>query len=169
MVSHREGPPSSKPPYSTCIFCEKNDSKASKEDLLPKWIARLFPGDGKTRFKASSGRLGNPSWPERQFEKVGGFGWEASGPCQRCNRGWMSNLETRARLILIRLMSGESCTVHPEQLLIIAQWAVKTALIYDGALQDAAQAWKDITGNLSPSGPGAARRRSHGKIVLRVA
>src|SRR5580693_9404857 len=42
------------------------------------------------------------------------------------------------------------------------------------ALQDAAQAWKDIAGNLpgvhgmSPSGPGAARRRLHGKIVLRV-
>jgi NADPH:quinone reductase-like Zn-dependent oxidoreductase len=41
-------------------------------------------------------------------------------------------------------------------------------------LQDAAQAWKDIAGNLpgvhgvSPSGPEAARRRSHGKIVLRV-
>jgi NADPH:quinone reductase-like Zn-dependent oxidoreductase len=43
------------------------------------------------------------------------------------------------------------------------------------ALQDAAQAWKDIAGNLpgvhgmSPSGPGASRRRLHGKIVLRVA
>jgi NADPH:quinone reductase-like Zn-dependent oxidoreductase len=43
------------------------------------------------------------------------------------------------------------------------------------ALQDAAQAWNDIAGNLpgvhglSPSGPGAERRRSHGKIVLRVA
>jgi NADPH:quinone reductase-like Zn-dependent oxidoreductase len=46
------------------------------------------------------------------------------------------------------------------------------------ALQDAAQAWKDIAGNLpgahgmSPSGPGEprpARRRLHGKIVLRVA
>jgi NADPH:quinone reductase-like Zn-dependent oxidoreductase len=43
------------------------------------------------------------------------------------------------------------------------------------ALQDAGQAWKDIAANLpgvhgmSPSGPGAARRRSHGKIVLRVA
>jgi NADPH:quinone reductase-like Zn-dependent oxidoreductase len=36
-------------------------------------------------------------------------------------------------------------------------------------LQDAARAWKDIAGNLSPSGPGAARRRSHGKIVLGVA
>jgi NADPH:quinone reductase-like Zn-dependent oxidoreductase len=43
------------------------------------------------------------------------------------------------------------------------------------ALQDAAQAWKDIAGNLprvhgmSPSGPRTARLRSHGKIVLRVA
>jgi hypothetical protein len=43
------------------------------------------------------------------------------------------------------------------------------------ALQDVAQAWKDIAGNLpavhgaSPGGPGEAGRRSHGKIVLRVA
>jgi NADPH:quinone reductase-like Zn-dependent oxidoreductase len=43
------------------------------------------------------------------------------------------------------------------------------------ALQDAAQAWKDIAENLprvhgvSTSGLGAAKRRSHGKIVLRVA
>jgi NADPH:quinone reductase-like Zn-dependent oxidoreductase len=38
------------------------------------------------------------------------------------------------------------------------------------ALPDAAQAWKDLAGNLAPSGSGpAARRRSHGKLVLRVA
>jgi NADPH:quinone reductase-like Zn-dependent oxidoreductase len=43
------------------------------------------------------------------------------------------------------------------------------------SLQNAAEAWKDIAGNLpgvhgmSPSGPGAARHNSHGKIVLRVA
>jgi NADPH:quinone reductase-like Zn-dependent oxidoreductase len=43
------------------------------------------------------------------------------------------------------------------------------------AFQDAEQAWKDIAGNMpwvhgiSPSEPGAARRRAHGKIVLRVA
>jgi NADPH:quinone reductase-like Zn-dependent oxidoreductase len=43
------------------------------------------------------------------------------------------------------------------------------------ALQDAAQAWKDIAGNMpevhgmSPTGPDTAKRRSHGKIVLRVA
>jgi len=37
------------------------------------------------------------------------------------------------------------------------------------ALQDTAQAWKDIGGNLPPGGPGAAKSRSHGKLVLRVA
>jgi NADPH:quinone reductase-like Zn-dependent oxidoreductase len=43
------------------------------------------------------------------------------------------------------------------------------------ALKDVAQAWRDVAGNLpgvhgmSPSGPGTAKRRSHGKIVLRVA
>ena len=42
------------------------------------------------------------------------------------------------------------------------------------ALQDAAQAWKDIARNLPgvhgmpPRGPGVARSRSHGKILLRV-
>jgi NADPH:quinone reductase-like Zn-dependent oxidoreductase len=36
------------------------------------------------------------------------------------------------------------------------------------ALQDAAQAWKDLNENRSPKAPGSARRRSHGKIVLRV-
>jgi len=43
------------------------------------------------------------------------------------------------------------------------------------ALDDVAQAWKDNARNLpgvhgiSPSGPGTARLKSHGKIVLRVA
>ena len=39
-------------------------------------------------------------------------------------------------------------------------------------LKDVAQAWKDIAGNLPGvhgMSPGGARRKSHGKIVLRVA
>jgi NADPH:quinone reductase-like Zn-dependent oxidoreductase len=61
---------------------------------------------------------------------------------------------------IVRLL--EEGTIRPD-----------VATVY--ALQDAAQAWKDIAGNLPGvhgmlrSGPGAARRRPHGKIVLRVA
>lgn len=49
---------------------------------------------------------------------------------------------------------------------------IDVAAVYP--LQVVAQAWREIAGNvpwvhgISPSGPRAARRRSHGKIVLRV-
>src|SRR5258708_2051282 len=52
---------------------------------------------------------------------------------------------------------------------LLAEGTIRPDVATVYALQDAAEAWKDIAGNLSPSGPGAARRRSHGKIVLRVA
>src|SRR6266699_3568311 len=76
--------------------------------------------------------------------------------------GAMMRLEPSADVLgrIARLLEGG--TIRPD-----------VATVY--ALQDAAQAWKDIAGNLpgghgmSPSRPGAARRRLHGKIVLRVA
>ena len=58
---------------------------------------------------------------------------------------------------------------------LLEEGAIRTDVATVYALQDVADAWKDIAGNLpgvhgtSPSGPGAARRKSHGKIVLRVA
>jgi NADPH:quinone reductase-like Zn-dependent oxidoreductase len=58
---------------------------------------------------------------------------------------------------------------------LLEQGTIRSDVATVYALQDVAQAWKDIAGNLpgvhglSPGGPGAARRRSHGKIVLRVA
>jgi NADPH:quinone reductase-like Zn-dependent oxidoreductase len=58
---------------------------------------------------------------------------------------------------------------------LLEEGAIRPDVATVHALQDAAQAWKDIAGNLpavhgmSPGGPAAAKRRSHGKLVLRVA
>jgi NADPH:quinone reductase-like Zn-dependent oxidoreductase len=64
---------------------------------------------------------------------------------------------------------------------LLEEGAIRPDVAAVYTLQDAAQAWKDIAGNLpavhgmSPGGPGEpgdqrpARPRSHGKIVLRVA
>ena len=57
---------------------------------------------------------------------------------------------------------------------LLEEGAIRSDVATVYALQDAAQAWKDVAGNLpgvhgvSPRAPGAARRRAHGKIVLRV-
>jgi NADPH:quinone reductase-like Zn-dependent oxidoreductase len=76
--------------------------------------------------------------------------------------GAMMRLAPTAELLgrIARLL--EEGTIRPD-----------VATVY--SLEDAAQAWKDIARNLpavhatSPGGSGAARRKSHGKIVLRVA
>jgi NADPH:quinone reductase-like Zn-dependent oxidoreductase len=57
---------------------------------------------------------------------------------------------------------------------LLAEGTIRPDVATVYALQDAAQAWKDIAEKLprvhglSSSGPGAARRKSHGKIVLCV-
>jgi len=57
---------------------------------------------------------------------------------------------------------------------LLEEGAIRSDVATVYALKDAAQAWRDVAGNLpgvhgvSPRPPGAARRRAHGKIVLRV-
>jgi NADPH:quinone reductase-like Zn-dependent oxidoreductase len=57
---------------------------------------------------------------------------------------------------------------------LLEEGTIRTDIATVYALQDVAHAWKAIAGNLpgvhgvSPGGPGAARRKSRGKIVLRV-
>ena len=73
---------------------------------------------------------------------------------------------------MMRLVPSEDMLGSIARLLEEGTIRPDVATVY--ALQDAAQAWKDIAEKLprvhglSSSGPGAARRKSHGKIVLRV-
>ena len=115
--------------YPVCIFCRKNDSEPSLEDVIPKWIARQFPGHKKSQFVLESGRFDAP--PERRFGTVGHFGLTTTGPCKRCNNEWMSTIETSAKPILLRLMRGENHKVTSSEGLVIARWTFKTALLYE--------------------------------------
>jgi hypothetical protein len=119
-----------KPQYPECVFCGK-PNRPSKEDVLAKWIARRFPDRAKSRFDIRRGRLGEPSWPDQEFVAVGNLGSVVRAPCVRCNSGWMSTLERESQPILEPLMDGESGTVPIAHLRVIAQWAVKTALMYE--------------------------------------
>lgn len=55
--------------------------------------------------------------------------------CKRCNNGWMSQLEERAKPLLTLLIDGEREVVHltePERH-IVATWAFKTAIVLNNA------------------------------------
>lgn len=110
------------PTYSPCIFCGKTDSKPSREHVLAQWISREFPGKAVwdienivtgVSFKASHIRL------------------ISRKPCTRCNTGWMRQLESAAKPILVPLMKGERVTLTPDDQLLIARWFAKTVIIHE--------------------------------------
>jgi hypothetical protein len=108
--------------YKTCVFCNRNDSKPSREDILARWIAREFP---------------NLSWEvteiqsQKTFKTVANLGLISKKPCQRCNNGWMAKLEQTARPILVPMMDGQSVTLTPDAQHIVAGWFVKTIILYE--------------------------------------
>jgi hypothetical protein len=77
-------------------------------------------------------------------------------------------------------VSGEMMRLEPSGEVLgkiarlLEERTIRPDVATEYALQHVAQAWKDIARNLpevhgvSPSEPGVARRKSHGKIVLRV-
>jgi hypothetical protein len=117
--------------YPTCIFCQRNDSEPSKEDVIPKWIARSFPGEKKAKFTSLTGAFPGAESPEMEFGAVGKFGWEIAGPCTRCNNTWMSDLENAAKPIMLPLMRGEASMVDATQLIVLARWTLKTTMMYE--------------------------------------
>jgi hypothetical protein len=53
-------------------------------------------------------------------------------PCAPCNNGWMSQLESEAKPIIEALLDGYLKSVDYPSQLILAAWAVKTAMVLEG-------------------------------------
>jgi hypothetical protein len=118
------------PKYPTCIFCRRNDSPPHKEDILAKWIAREFPDGRKSKFLMQGGYANEPE-PERKFHTRGHLGMVTDKVCQRCNNGWMSDLEKKTQPFLRPMMDGERITIPTDQQLWIARWFFKVAVLYE--------------------------------------
>ena len=108
--------------YKTCVFCDRNDSRPSREDILARWIAREFE---------------NIEWEvtnvetQKTFKTVGKLGLISKKPCERCNNGWMAKLEAAAKPILIPLMDGENKQLTTEQQHLIVAWLIKIVILYE--------------------------------------
>ena len=118
------------PTYPTCVFCNRNDSRPSKEELLAKWIAREFPDATWTVTRALDDQ------PPVVFTTRGHFGLTSRKPCTRCNNEWMSQLEEKVKPILAPMIHGEQTALSLAEQLILARWATKSAVVYDTHVED---------------------------------
>lgn len=121
-------------PYPTCIFCELNECPESREDVLPRWVARTFPDGKRTHLEHARGdsRAVNVRRPPK-LRNIGEatFGLLTRGACECCNNGWMSTLEKSVQPIMTPILQGESAILLTPHQELIARWAVKTSLMYE--------------------------------------
>lgn len=113
------------PKYPTCPFCGKNDSKPSKEHLLPKWFTEEFGSAAWDCFDELT------HYTRKSTKHLHLVTDKGRRPCETCNNGWMSRLEKRAKPILIPLMRGRESVLTPRQQATIAMWFFLRTVIFD--------------------------------------
>jgi hypothetical protein len=107
-----------------CIFC--GEPAKSVEDAWPQWLIRLF--EDHTREKIVIGHMkADLSLRPTNRIKIRHTVCE-----RRCNNGWMSRLESEAKPIMTPLVIDQTgATLTSTSQLVLARWAVKTAMILD--------------------------------------
>jgi hypothetical protein len=106
-----------------CVFCGSN-SKLTLEHAWPQWLATVRPDLAKNK-TSSVGAVGEP----HENRPHGPFGIKVRCVCEKCNAGWMSDIETIVQPILTRMLKGESRTLYSVSQQLVATWAFKTALM----------------------------------------
>ena len=125
------------PAEKPCRVCGRPLSAGggkSREHVIPDWMQRHFDL-GKRRISytpmessdiAASMQL-TPGAPEH-LRRSHNYGSMLLGAvCQKCNNGWMSNIEGLAKADLISLVDGAPDSMGPDA---VARWALKTAYIF---------------------------------------
>ena len=100
----------------TCVFCGRSDGPFHKEDVLPKWIVKSLD--------VARVRIHNTT-PE-PFIVSKSMGVVTRAPCQRCNNGWMSDLEQAVRPFLEPMIHGQPVDLDSDAQTAVAQWFLKT-------------------------------------------
>jgi len=114
-------------PPRACVFC--GSPGVTREHVWPKWLGEAvvshFGSPGKW---AVTNRVVTRGASERTAHKLDAT---VKRVCAGCNSGWMSQLESLARPLILPMLFRQHATVElaPDAQRTIATWAVKTAMM----------------------------------------
>jgi hypothetical protein len=106
-----------------CIFCNSTGKK-SKEHLWPVWMHEFLPtlGDGN-HISESNTFQWKDQIGSKKTEKPGYLTTKKlRAVCQKCNNGWMSQLENKIKPILIKVLNRETFDICTEKQKILTRW-----------------------------------------------
>ncbi len=113
-----------------CWFCRsilgRLPRDRTEEHIVPQWLEEFL---GLRDFKIEPTLTSLPDGKRlaQRTHTVAGF--LAGRICSTCNNGWMSDLETRAKTVLLSLLQGsrEIGDLSDFESLAVARWVAKTA------------------------------------------
>jgi hypothetical protein len=113
------------------VYSSRIDDNVTDEHIIPVWIKKMFPQLVK-HFRYRGGRHeGGLLKRNLRVRRGNAFTAKVRKVCSDCNNGWMSNLEGRAKPILVPLFRGEQFTLEAEAQSILAGWIAKTTIAAD--------------------------------------
>src|SRR4051812_46683479 len=105
-----------------CIFC--GGGPLTLEHVWPAWLIALFPALPSTITFRGRERQATTS-DELTVRAV----------CEKCNGGWMSDLEQQAKPLLMELLEERPYSFMPPGMQdVISAWAVKTVMVFEHVL-----------------------------------
>lgn len=113
-----------------CMFC--GCVGRSKEHLWPKWAHDLLPGSESTSLVT----FNKKGKEEYTVDKVVEFSKSiletvVNRPCETCNSGWMSGLESSVRKIIEPIMRGEPVWLDDQELVTLREWITMKLMVLD--------------------------------------
>jgi hypothetical protein len=96
------------------------------EHIIPQWLIEHL---GIKDMPVTGMRWDVPSRQVLEHRQHGVRKFVSGGVCAKCNSGWMSQLESEAKPILIRLIADphELSSILEHERHVVAQWTLKTA------------------------------------------
>jgi hypothetical protein len=116
-----------------CGFCESKSRKITNEHIYAEWIGVVLgskePGMNVRHSMKRDEREG-PTWLASVLDH------KVRMACDRCNNGWMHDLEEHVRSVATPMILGQRIALDLKAHVAVATWAVKTAMVAEFAKKD---------------------------------
>jgi hypothetical protein len=115
-----------------CLACGITPSPASREHVFSAWLLKEFdPNASMALYRLRGDRSREQVRVEIRLDRF--FLKEI---CETCNNGWMSDLETAAKPLILGLVRGslDLATLTDDERRVLAKWAGKTAIVESHAI-----------------------------------
>lgn len=116
-----------------CLFCDENlIGNRSNEHVLAIWLQRALDIEEK---KLSPTHLDSKTGKPKSTRTHSVGNLVEGRVCRTCNNGWMSDLENKARDILLPLIDvdREVISLSQEERFTLARWVSKTAFVLNSS------------------------------------